>query len=472
MTESSGIAEDETSGSSTRATEGAVVTNLTGDGSLQKTVADMAAILKDVVSELKILKGSGISDARSAEGNYNHNKTPAIHIDTPSPEYAVSDVCANVPQRVQQMQPMYHRDGRYTDETGYAEYQQVPNREHAWERHRSARNFHHHNERLYENETRATAARHNKQTTVKITPYNGTEEWTTWITQFETIAYRCGWSEDEKLDQLLPSLKGVAAQFVFSQLSSHTINCYADLIAELNSRFRVIETPRSFAAKFSRRAQRHGETVEEFAADLKMLYDRAHRCRDRQTREEDLVRRFLDGLYDEEIKFEVEFNKETRTVDEAVYHVVNLMQIRNGSRNDRKGRFNTRRAYETKTDEKRYSGNNNRRRFTDNNSVPNTDPRKIPVIATSDNENNRQSSPIQNELIQGLLARIDKLEKERVRKNAVNKSEVECYSCHGIGHYARECPKRTNENRERDSSSTQFNLNYQGPTLATKGRSQ
>ncbi|KAH3815432.1 hypothetical protein DPMN_143955 [Dreissena polymorpha] len=131
LTESSGIAEDETSGSSTMATEGAVVTNLTGDGSLQKTVAEMAAILKDVVSELKILKGSGISDARSAECNYNHNKTPAIHIDTPSPEYAVSDVCANVPQRVQKMQPMYHRDGRYTDETGYAEYQQVPNREHA-----------------------------------------------------------------------------------------------------------------------------------------------------------------------------------------------------------------------------------------------------------------------------------------------------------------------------------------------------
>lgn len=94
------------------------------------------------------------------------------------------------------------------------------------------------------------------------------------------------------------------------------------------------------------------------------------------------------------------------------------------------------------------------------------------MIATSDNENNRQSSPIQNELIQGLLARIEKLEKERVRKNAVNKSEVECYSCHGIGHYARECPKRANENREKDSSSTQFNLNYQGPTLAAKGRSQ
>ena len=69
MPESSGIAEDETAGPSTIASQLAVVTNLTGDGSLQQTVADMTAFLKDVVSELKILKGSGISDARNTEGN-------------------------------------------------------------------------------------------------------------------------------------------------------------------------------------------------------------------------------------------------------------------------------------------------------------------------------------------------------------------------------------------------------------------
>ncbi|KAH3698138.1 hypothetical protein DPMN_085657 [Dreissena polymorpha] len=102
----------------------------------------------------------------------------------------------------------------------------------------------------------------------------------------------------------------------------------------MNSRFRVIETPRSLVAKFNRRKQRHSATVVEFAADLKVLYDRAHRCRDRQTREEDLVRRFIDGLYDDENKFEVKFNKEPRTVDEAIYHFVNLMQTRNMNRND------------------------------------------------------------------------------------------------------------------------------------------
>ena len=41
--------------------------------------------------------------------------------------------------------------------------------------------------------------------------------------------------------------------------------------------------------------------------------------RDKRTRDEDLVRRFLDGLYDEEVGFEVEFNKDPRNIDEAVF---------------------------------------------------------------------------------------------------------------------------------------------------------
>ncbi|KAH3888945.1 hypothetical protein DPMN_012990 [Dreissena polymorpha] len=47
------------------------------------------------------------------------------------------------------------------------------------------------------------------------------------------------------LDQLLPRLEGLAAQFAFSQLSPNLLNDYQFLVEELDSRFRVIETPRS-----------------------------------------------------------------------------------------------------------------------------------------------------------------------------------------------------------------------------------
>ncbi len=94
------------------------------------------------------------------------------------------------------------------------------------------------------------------------------------------------WDDEDKLDQLLPRLEGQASEFVFSQLPPAVLSSYSDLVVELNSRYPVIRTGRSYAAKFSKRSQKYGETAEDFAADLKMLYDKGHGYRDRRTRNE------------------------------------------------------------------------------------------------------------------------------------------------------------------------------------------
>ena len=72
----------------------------------------------------------------------------------------------------------------------------------------------------------------------------------------------------------------------------------------------MVETQQTFAAKFSQRVQRPNETVEEYAVELKRLYSKAYKFTDNNTRQEDLVRRFLDGLKDTEARFETEFHKE------------------------------------------------------------------------------------------------------------------------------------------------------------------
>ena len=163
---------------------------------------------------------------------------------------------------------------------------------------------------------------------IKLPAFTGKEEWKVWINRFEAIAARKHRSEDEKLDELLPRIQGGAGEFVNSQLPKGVLNDYGLLVSELNSRYRVVETSRTFAVKFSNRNQRSGETAEEYAAELKRLYDNAHGYRDQRTRQEDLVRRFLDDLQDETARFQVEFNKEPRDIDEAVYHVVNFLQTR------------------------------------------------------------------------------------------------------------------------------------------------
>ncbi|KAH3719128.1 hypothetical protein DPMN_061959 [Dreissena polymorpha] len=47
------------------------------------------------------------------------------------------------------------------------------------------------------------------------------------------------------------------------------LNHYHALLNEIDSRFRVIETPRTFATRFSRRSRRSCKILEEFAADQK-----------------------------------------------------------------------------------------------------------------------------------------------------------------------------------------------------------
>ena len=165
----------------------------------------------------------------------------------------------------------------------------------------------------------------NSPVNVKMHSFTGKEDWATWIARFEAVAYRYGWGRKERLDQLLPRMEGHANELVFTQLPPAVVQNYDDLTAELNSRYRKIETARSFAAKFINRTQGSGETVEEYAEDLKRLYDKAHgyRYRDRKSKGEDLVRRFLDGLRDEEIKFLIEYHKEPLSIDEALFHVVN-----------------------------------------------------------------------------------------------------------------------------------------------------
>lgn len=98
------------------------------------------------------------------------------------------------------------------------------------------------------------------------------------------------------MDQLLSRLEGAAAQFAFTLQPPPILHSYAYLVAAMNCRFRVIKTSRAMVAKFTRRSQRQKETIVDYAAGLKQLCDKAHRDRDRITRDEDLLMVFKTTL--------------------------------------------------------------------------------------------------------------------------------------------------------------------------------
>ena len=163
----------------------------------------------------------------------------------------------------------------------------------------------------------------------KIHIYDGKEDWTVWINRFEAIAGLRRWDEDRKLDCLLPKLHGKVGEYAFAALPKQILGCYEELVGELNSMFRKVEITSAIAAKFHNRIQGEDESVEEYAAELRCLSFKAYNHRSKQTREEDLVQRFLYGLRDEEMRFAVEFYKEPVSLDEAVYHAVEYAELRN-----------------------------------------------------------------------------------------------------------------------------------------------
>jgi hypothetical protein len=175
---------------------------------------------------------------------------------------------------------------------------------------------------LYQN------TRRHRSSGATIPAFTGREKWKVWFNRFTAVANRKHWTENERLDELLPRLQGAAGDFVFGQLPQRVLTSYRYIVHELESRYRIVETPRTFAIQFSRRNQMEGECVEKYAAELKCLYDKAHPKRSYSTRREDLLRRFLDGLQDDNTRFMVEFIKDPADIDEAVYHVVNFMETK------------------------------------------------------------------------------------------------------------------------------------------------
>ena len=97
----------------------------------------------------------------------------------------------------------------------------------------------------------------------KLPPFTGKETWKVWFNRFEEVANRQKWSSEEKLDEPLPRLQGVAGEFVYAQLSHETRSNYSSLCKEINNRLRVVETSKAFWVQFSHRSQKYGETVED-----------------------------------------------------------------------------------------------------------------------------------------------------------------------------------------------------------------
>ncbi|MEW8546856.1 MAG: hypothetical protein AB2693_25355 [Candidatus Thiodiazotropha sp.] len=302
---------------------------------------------------------------------------------------------------------------------------------------------------------------------VKMPAFNGKDSWKVWYNRFKTIADLNGWDETTKLNELLPRLQGIAGEFVYGELPQEIIGNFSKLIEELESRFRTVETHKTYEAQFSKRSQLCGETIEEYAADLKRLYDKAHVSRNPESRREALLRRFLNGLIDDQARFEVEYHKDPTNIDEAVSHVVNYMEAKKTPHTDEGWEVGKDRKkkvqFESESSETDESDDDLRLRLKKRKkSVRKVMKAKKQNLQKCKNVNSDEAvspadEPLDNTTI-SLESQIEKIVEAKLkvlRDNAENnrepmginvrnqngKNRIQCFFCRNFGHIQRECPQ-------------------------------
>lgn len=285
--------------------------------------------------------------------------------------------------------------------------------------------------------TRIVTDKRTKRYTCKLPPFTGEgkEKWSVWKSRFETVASRSRWSDEEKLDELLPKLHGEAGEFVFDQLKHKTRSNYRKLVDELDSRYRIVETKKSLEAKFSNRKQRPNESVETYATELKKLYAKAYPDRDDKTKREDLLRRFFDGLTDEKVQSQVEFVKDSDNIDDAVFEVVNFQDM--NKRNSNKQEKKMTRAI-TEAPQNNFKNNHrNKETSTGSQQKPKVN-NKSPSYSSTENQ-------LQDEMniLRQQMSEIQKSIEQLSQRNPPfknTKSSMSCYHCGKLGHFKQDCP--------------------------------
>ena len=143
-----------------------------------------------------------------------------------------------------------------------------------------------------------------------------------WFAHFEDLAENHHWTKAECLSALVPLLRKKAGEFVFGSVSRRVRTNYKKLIHELHMWYQTVESKKSYKLKWAELKQTPGQSIEELAAHVKWLHDKAFPDRDRKTRKEDLVSKFFDALNDTTAKAEVQFVKDLDNIDDAVMDVI------------------------------------------------------------------------------------------------------------------------------------------------------
>ena len=242
----------------------------------------------------------------------------------------------------------------------------------------------------------------------RIEKFDGHDNWESFITQFHCLADNLGWSDSERLLQLLHHVKDDARQFVFVKCNSSTRESYRKLETALQKRFGSSESRASFIQQLDNLSFTLGDSLAEYTTDIAYLVRKAWPNAKEETRSEMEVQHFLQNIDNPDLLRTVGMAsppnlQAARDIAETFIHVEELLQRNIGLHNVRSLSMNT-----------------------ENKSLM-----EPPVKESKENQ-------LWN-CLRLVTTLAKKLSFRRKKKSRNSKTNRRCYNCRCTGHYAHEC---------------------------------
>lgn len=287
--------------------------------------------------------------------------------------------------------------------------------------------------------------------TVKPEPYDGTDDWEEYITQFEVCAELGNWRDIDKALTLASALRGPARTFYISLPQIERRN-FGILTQRLGARFGSSTQDSRWLSRLETRKRTQGESVAALADDLRQMAQRAYKDFDPRAQEVLALNQLYKSVTPD-IKYQC---RDCKTMSEAVEIIERYEAIMADSNDKRK----TVRLLTTGADAQCYTPEEEADTLQGLN-------RRMAMLE-SDRENTRTNANDSRFHMQQSQA--------GPRRQTTGKFKGKCYICKSPNHFFSKCPiyikcqKEMNgsqpitgaDNTNRDSGNKSYQYKNQG----------